>query len=257
LQIHDAVHAKRDEMSAYDAEKQIKAQIMAALDNPESVKKILAVMQEDFEKRDPDHIAYAYYKEGLEAVRKYSEGKYNLFPGSHFRKTVIRTVTAEETSTEQAAPMVADEQITDEYDLHLGAEVHIGTTECIINSMSEETVELFDGTLFPLELDTQTFLKRLRENPLNDHLLKEPKPPRAEQTVISPQKIGTPPKNKAPKEKTPTKEALIQSIKDSFDRWDMYMDGGGSDPTCADGFNMNLLRQRIIQEREQLLTFTE
>ena len=41
LQIHDAVHQKRDEMSAYDAEKQIKAQIMEALDNPESVEKSL------------------------------------------------------------------------------------------------------------------------------------------------------------------------------------------------------------------------
>ena len=170
LQIHDAVHQKRDEMSAYDAEKQIKAQIMEALDNPESVEKIVAIMQQAYDELPEDKYNRPYRKAGLDAMIAYSKGKYNLFPGSHFRKTVKRTVTAEEPPIEKAPPVVADEQITDEYDLHLGTEVHIGTTECIINSMSAETVELFDGTLFPLELDTQTFLKRLRENPLNDHL---------------------------------------------------------------------------------------
>ena len=173
LQIHDAVHQKRDEMSAYDAEKQIKGQIMEALDNPESVEKIVAIMQQAYDELPEDKYNRPYRKAGLDAMIAYSKGKYNLFPGSHFRKTVKRTVTAEEPPAEQAPPVVADETITDEYDLHLGTEVHIGTTECIINSMTAEMVELFDGTLFPLELDTQTFLKRLRENPLNDHLRKE------------------------------------------------------------------------------------
>ena len=173
LQIHDAVHAKRDEMSAYDAEKQIKAQIMAALDNPESAEKIVAIMQQAYDELPEHKYNRPYRKVGLDAMIAYSKGKYNLFPGSHFRKTVIRTVTAEEAPSEQDAPVIADKKITDEYDLHLGTEVRIGTTECIINSMSEEMVELFDGTLFPLELDTATFLKRLRENPLNDHLKKQ------------------------------------------------------------------------------------
>ncbi len=181
LQIHDDVHQKRDEMSAYDAEKQIKAQIMAALDNPESVEKIVAIMQQAYDELPEDKYNRPYRKEGLEAMIAYSKGKYNLFPGSHFRKTVKRTVTAKEPPVEQSAPVVADEQITDEYDLHLGTEVHLGTTECIINSMTAETVELFDGTLFPLELDTQTFLKRLRENPLNDHLkIQKEQAPKAE-----------------------------------------------------------------------------
>ena len=170
LQIHDAVHQKRDEMSAYDAEKQIKEQIMAALDNSESVEKIVAIMQKAYGELPEDKYSRPYRKEGLEAMIAYSKGKYNLFPGSHFRKTLKRTVTAEAPPKEYTKPIISDEKITDEYDLHLGSEVHIGTTECIINSMSAEMVELFDGTLFPLELDTQTFLKRLRENPLNDHL---------------------------------------------------------------------------------------
>ena len=135
LQIHDAVHAKRDVMTTYDAEKQIKAQIMAALDNPESVEKIVAIMQQAYDELPEDKYIRPYRKEGLDAMIAYSKGKYNLFPGSHFRKSIKRTVT-----TEESVPVVSDEQITDEYDLHLGTEVHIETTECIINSMSEEMV---------------------------------------------------------------------------------------------------------------------
>ncbi|MBQ8441576.1 MAG: hypothetical protein IJX19_13010, partial [Clostridia bacterium] len=171
LQIHDAIQQKKDEISPYDAEKQFEEQIVAALDNPESVEKIVAIMQQAYDELPEDKYNRPYRKEGLDAMIAYSKGKYNLFPGSHFRKTVKRKVTVEEPPAEEAVqPTISDEQITDEYDLHLGTEVHIGTTECIINSMTAEKVELFDGTLFPLELDTQTFLKRLRENPLNDHL---------------------------------------------------------------------------------------
>ncbi len=57
-----------------------------------------------------------------------------------------------------------------DYDLHLGTVVYIGKNECEITAMDGARVELFDGTLIPLELETGAFLRRLRDNPLNDRL---------------------------------------------------------------------------------------
>ncbi len=50
--------------------------------------------------------------------------------------------------------------------------------------MDGARVELFDGTLIPLELETGAFLRRLRENPLNDRL----------RIGYVPQPVVTPPK---------------------------------------------------------------
>ena len=71
-----------------------------------------------------------------------------------------------------------------DYDLHLGTVVYIGKNECEITAMDGTRVELFDGTLIPLELETGTFLHRLRDNPLNDGL----------RIGYVPQPVVTPPK---------------------------------------------------------------
>ncbi|MBQ7293194.1 MAG: hypothetical protein IJW79_05580 [Clostridia bacterium] len=42
-------------------------------------------------------------------------------------------------------------------------------------SLSEDGVELFNGTLIPLEMDYETFMKRIRENPMNERLKKPQK----------------------------------------------------------------------------------
>ena len=169
-QINDAIRAKEGVPYSYTENKNIESRIIEALDSPERVAKILATMQEDLSHRNEEDYNYKYRKEGLETLQKYAAGKYNLFPGSHFRKR-SRTISAEKTPpAEPTSSPILSEPITDDYHLELGTEVHIGTTECVINSISEEIVSLFDGTIFPLELDTETFLQRLRENPLNDHL---------------------------------------------------------------------------------------
>ena len=54
LQIHDAIQQKKDEISPYDAEKQFEEQIVAALDNPESVEKIVATMQQAYDELPED-----------------------------------------------------------------------------------------------------------------------------------------------------------------------------------------------------------
>lgn len=61
----------------------------------------------------------------------------------------------------------------DDYDISLGTVVNIGTTECTVLSLDDDKVELWDGTLIPLDFDRETFLRRVYENPLNDHLKKK------------------------------------------------------------------------------------
>ena len=60
-----------------------------------------------------------------------------------------------------------------DYDISLGTVVNIGTTECTVLSLDGVSVELWDGTLIPLDMDMDTFIKRVSENPLNDHLKKK------------------------------------------------------------------------------------
>lgn len=57
-----------------------------------------------------------------------------------------------------------------DYKLHLGAKVFIGQKEYQINSLDGDTVELFDGTLIPLEMQKDIFLRQIKENPLNVYL---------------------------------------------------------------------------------------
>ena len=47
-------------------------------------------------------------------------------------------------------------------------------------------------------------------------------------------------------------DPLTISLQDSFDRWDHLNEHGGSDPTWADGVNMNLVRSHIIYYKSQM-----
>ena len=38
----------------------------------------------------------------------------------------------------------------------------------------------------------------------------------------------------------------IAELESDFQRWDFYMNGGGSDPFYSDGYNMNSIRNRIL-----------
>lgn len=48
------------------------------------------------------------------------------------------------------------------------------------------------------------------------------------------------------------RKVLEKELKDSFDRWEHYFHYGGQDPFWADGVNMNLIRNHIIYQKEQL-----
>ena len=134
-----------------------------------------------------------------------------------------------------------------DYDLHLGTVVYIGKNECEITAMDGARVELFDGTLIPLELETGAFLRRLRDNPLNDRL----------RIGYVPQPVITPPKpssgrSRKRRPEEPTVESLTAELERDYARWDDLLENGGSDPTWADGVNMNLVQGRIVANRRIL-----
>lgn len=45
---------------------------------------------------------------------------------------------------------------------------------------------------------------------------------------------------------------LVQQIEKSYNRWESLRDGGGCDPFWADGVGMNLVRNHIIYDKNQI-----
>jgi N12 class adenine-specific DNA methylase/adenine-specific DNA methylase len=89
-----------------------------------------------------------------------------------------------------------------EYRFSLGDTVYLGTHEYEVLSFNEQEVVLFD-TQFPLINKTMTreeFDNRLKENPLNDHLLQPVREPTSE---TEPKEIGVPEDEKPEPEESP------------------------------------------------------
>ena len=133
---------------------------------------------------------YRYDQTAVESVIKFADGNYNLFPNSVYRRkrSIKRDEPQiEEERTVEETPVKSSEAPVSEYDFKLGTTVYIGKTECEITTITAERVELFDGTLIPLEMDYETFIRRIRENKLNDHLKKpqEQEKPKAEAEQIT------------------------------------------------------------------------
>ena len=145
-------------------------EIVPQLDSPERVAEIIQMMQSVFDTEMPSSHRYEYDKKALETVKKFADGKYDLFPHSHFRKKTSIAPSPVVAEQEPEQPK-ADIDLSDTgYDLSLGTWVHIGKDEMQIESITDDTVALFDGSLFPVELTLEQFLARVKENPLNDHL---------------------------------------------------------------------------------------
>ena len=151
-----------------DIEKQIESK--------ERLDEIVEMMQVVQETRTPESRDYELNVKRFENVKAYQAGKFNLFPGSPYRRKTplkpIETEVKQEPTEERKAPS-EDDIPPSEYEFHLGTTVYIGKDECEITSIDSERVELFDGTLFPVEIDYETFMSCVRENKLNDHLIKK------------------------------------------------------------------------------------
>ena len=231
--------------------------IAKQIENKDRLLEIIDMMQEALDKQFPGTESYNRDKQTLDTVKDYSEGKYNLFPGSPYRKKTPFAPEKKEAVQEPVAEVnepIIEELPDTEYDLHLGVTVHIGKDEYEILSLAGDKVELFDGTLIPLEMDLDTFLKRISENPLNDGLLKEPRPaPKVEFKEEKP-KPGTPPKQtRKGKKNEPSVDALVAKMEESYARWNQIKTEGSGDPFWEDGVNMNLVRNHIISYRRQIL----
>ena len=234
--------------------------IAKQIENKDRLLEIIDMMQEALDKQFPGTESYNRDKQILDTVKDYSEGRYNLFPGSPYRKKTPFAPEKKEVVQEPTAEVnepIIEELPDTEYDLHLGVTVHIGKDEYEILSFAGDKVELFDGTLIPLEMELDTFLKRIRENPLNDGLLKEPRPaPKVEFKEEKP-KPGTPPKQtRKGKKNEPSVDALVAKMEESYARWNQIKTEGSGDPFWEDGVNMNLVRNHIISYRRQILEIT-
>lgn len=151
------------------------------------------------------------------------------------------------------------ERLTDEtfpeseYELHLGTTVYIGKDECEIVSLSKDKVELFDGTLIPLELDYDVFMRRVRDNLLNNHLRKDVIEWATEIPKPAFKSESKPKQGRKRKSDEPTIKSLAEELEKEYARWDELLTNGGSDPTWSDGVNMNLVQGRIVADRRRLL----
>ena len=155
------------------AEKEVYQQ----LGDAERVNEIIGMMQTVFDSEMPRSRTYDHDREIFADVRQFAEGKYNLFPGSKYRKKeqvteVPRVIQPIETGQEERPSDIDFTQYG--LNLKLGDWLHIGQNEVQLSSATADGVELYDGTLFPMELSLEVFVRRIKENPLNEaFLLKE------------------------------------------------------------------------------------
>ena len=161
--------------SAFSRTEKDEQELAERIGNPAELREIIDRMQSAFDMEMPRSRQYDYDKECLKTVKNFADGTFDLFPGSPFldREPPERKEepTGQEAESQKITEASEPEPIP-EYDIHLGTEVYIGQTECSVISLDGDTVELFDGTLIPLEMDKTTFYKRIAENPFNDHLKK-------------------------------------------------------------------------------------
>ncbi len=154
------------------------ANILPQLESPERVQELLAMMQEVFESDMPNSRHYDYNKRALDVFKQFANGDYNLFPNTPYRKKEKpRIEKVEETIREEAVE--GNNEVAQDvdlsalgYDIQLGSWIYLGTNEVMLQSATTKGVELFDGTMFPIEMSFEEFAERLKENPLNDHLKK-------------------------------------------------------------------------------------
>lgn len=155
------------------AEKEVYQQ----LGDAERVNEIIGMMQTVFDSEMPRSRTYDHDREILADVRRFAEGKYNLFPGSKYRKKeqvteATRVIQPIETEQEERPFDIDFTQYG--LNLKLGDWLHIGQNEVQLSSATADGVELYDGTLFPMEMTLEVFVRRIKENPLNEaFLLKE------------------------------------------------------------------------------------
>jgi N12 class adenine-specific DNA methylase len=151
--------------------------IRPQLDEPERVAGILAQMAGILDNTADFDRHYEGMQKAFADLTAYQNGTYALFPKDRpTEKEQEQSVAPLPPSTAPGAPkpsgLTPDEAA--EYDLSLGTVVWLGLDEYEIYSIGDEKVVLreVNAPLFTKELPRDEFDRRLRENPLNDGLIK-------------------------------------------------------------------------------------
>jgi N12 class adenine-specific DNA methylase len=154
------------------------------LDEPERVAEILGQMAATLEGTAGFDRHYESMQKAFADLTAYQNGEYTLFPKD---RPAEKQQVAEKTAQPKAAPTPPESSgagEADKYDLALGVTVWLGLDEHEISSFDDNKVVLRDvnAPLFTRELPRDEFDRKLRENSLNDHLVKT-----ADETAPTPQ----------------------------------------------------------------------
>jgi N12 class adenine-specific DNA methylase/adenine-specific DNA methylase len=143
--------------------------IRPQLDQPERVAEILSQMAAILDNTADFDRNYASMQKAFIHLTAYQNGAFSLF--TPVKPTEQTRTEAPAQPTAPAAPP-ADEAA--QYGLQLGATVYLGIEEYEIVAFDEARVELRDATmpLFTREMPRDEFDRKLRENRLNDGLIK-------------------------------------------------------------------------------------
>jgi N12 class adenine-specific DNA methylase/adenine-specific DNA methylase len=142
------------------------------LDDPERVTKILSQMAQILDNTADFDERYEFMQKTFADLTAYSNGEYSLFANKPAEKEQ-GTFAAPHAAITQKSPVIpADENA--EYEIQLGTVVWLGPGEYEIISFDDNTVVLRDvkAPLLTREIPKGEFDRKLRENNLNDELIK-------------------------------------------------------------------------------------
>jgi len=151
------------------------AAIRSQLDDPARVSELLESMASVLDNTaDFDH-NYKSMCEAFNNLTAYQNGSFSLFTPKN-TKAIYSTDKQQAAQPKKALPIPSElsANAVVEYDLTLGATVYLGIEAFEINAISDTDVVLRDANLplVTLEMPRTLFEQRLRENRLNDRLIK-------------------------------------------------------------------------------------
>ncbi|NLV51007.1 MAG: DEAD/DEAH box helicase family protein, partial [Clostridiales bacterium] len=161
--------------------------VLPQLDRPECVAEILSQMAALLDNTADFDRNYGFMQKAFQNLTAYQNGTFSLF--THVKPT---EQTPAKAPAQPVAPAAHSVDKDAQYDLRLGAAVYLGIEEYEIIAFDDAYVELRDPNmpLFTREMPRDEFDRKLRENRLNDHLIKAvptPAPPLA--TVDTPRAL--------------------------------------------------------------------
>ena len=145
--------------------------VLPQLNQPERVAEILSQMTAILDNTADFDRNYTFMQKAFSHLTAWQNGTFSLFTPVEPTEQAQERPAAPAQPSAPAAPPADDAA---EYDLQLGATVYLGIEEYEINALDDARVELRDAAmpLFTREMPRDEFDRRLRENRLNDGLIK-------------------------------------------------------------------------------------